>query len=160
MSDKVKCKCGKEEFITEEQFIHVCSCGEIVSNFSSQLTDEQKPKEVTYHKGNTLNDYWNILGSFPSAGGANTEYALYGTGDNGFEIFLKFQNGNPNEEVNGISNEMLLAILIDRMEGFQSGKFACKRNQDALDALREAMYSLKARTAERVEKGVEGTQEV
>lgn len=153
-------KCKSQETVVAEQFIHVCNCGELISDFSKQLTEEQKPREVTYHKGNTLNDYWNILASFPSAGGACTEYALYGTGYNGFEVFLKFQNGNPNEEVNGISNEMLLAILIDRMEGFQSGKFACDNNQVALECLKTALVALNGRTAARVSKGIEGTQEI
>ena len=46
---------------------------------------------------------------------------------------ISFQNGPIGEVgVNGITNEALLAILIDRLEGFQSSKYACEENETAL----------------------------
>lgn len=71
---------------------------------------------------------------------------------------LEFQHG-PIKEVgtNGITHEVLLAILIDRLECFQAGKFANTYNAAALDHLRKARAQLLDRTQERLDRGVEGT---
>lgn len=70
---------------------------------------------------------------------------------------IGFQNGPIKENgVNGCQNEDLLAIVIDRLEGFQSGDFACDNNEAALEFCRSALYLLEARTKERKERGVEG----
>lgn len=58
---------------------------------------------------------------------------------------------------NGISNEALLAVIIDRMRGFQSGEFKCRENAIALTHLEDAMHWLQHRTRHRVARGVEGT---
>lgn len=71
-----------------------------------------------------------------------------------------FQNGPIKEVgVNGITHESLLAILIDRLEGFQSGPYACEDNALALMQLKLALRNLQARTMRRIERGVEGTHE-
>jgi hypothetical protein len=69
-----------------------------------------------------------------------------------------FQHG-PIAEVgiNGITNEVLLAIVIDRLEGFQSGKFANSFNAEALLSVQAALDWLESRTKERESRGVEGT---
>lgn len=60
---------------------------------------------------------------------------------------LKFQDGEPKETgVNGIMNEDLLAVLIDRLKGFQSGPFSCKENEVALSKVQSALVMLKDRT--------------
>ena len=71
---------------------------------------------------------------------------------------VSFQNG-PIKEVgiNGVMNEDLIAIVIDRMRGFQSGNFACRDNALALTKLEEALMWLRNRTNEREIRGVEGT---
>lgn len=70
---------------------------------------------------------------------------------------LIFQNGPVQEfGVNGVSNEAVLAVLIDRMRGFQSGPFACRDNAIVLTHLEEAMNWLLKRTIDRVRRGVEG----
>lgn len=58
---------------------------------------------------------------------------------------------------NGITNEVLLAILIDRLRGFMSGPFPSSYTQIALTAVEDAMSALQHRTAERVTRGVAGT---
>lgn len=71
---------------------------------------------------------------------------------------ISFQNGPIKENgVNGISQETLIAVLIDRLEGFQSGDFKCHDNQVALDSLQNARLWLHKRTMDRVARGVEGT---
>jgi hypothetical protein len=70
---------------------------------------------------------------------------------------IRFQNG-PIEEngVNGVQNEDLLAIVIHRLQGFQSVQFACRENAIALTKCQEALMWLDKRTADRVTRGVEG----
>ncbi len=71
---------------------------------------------------------------------------------------ISFQNGPIKEVgVNGIHNEDLIAIVIDRMRGFQSGDYACRDNALALTKLEEALMWLRNRTNEREARGVEGT---
>lgn len=73
---------------------------------------------------------------------------------------IHFQNGPINESgVNGCTNESLLAVVIDRLEGFQAGPFACKENQVALDKIKMAMHWLHHRTIQRIDSGVEGTNQ-
>lgn len=73
---------------------------------------------------------------------------------------LNFQNGPiPEFGINGITNETLIAVLIDRLEGFQGGQYAHPYNADALTSLRSAMASLKQRTRDRLARGVEGTMQ-
>lgn len=72
--------------------------------------------------------------------------------------WTNFQNGPIKEHgVNGTSQEALIAILIDRLEGFQVGDFKCHDNQVALDALQTARLWLHKRTMDRVARNVEGT---
>jgi hypothetical protein len=74
---------------------------------------------------------------------------------------IKFQNGSILEVgINGISNESLLTVLIDRLEGFQSGSFACEENSSALFHVQSALDVLKARTLSRIARSVEGTNTI
>ena len=59
--------------------------------------------------------------------------------------------------VNGISGEALLAIVEDRLIGFQSGGYACRENAVALTKVQEAIMWLQKRTLDRMRRGVEGT---
>lgn len=111
----------------------------------------------------------------PGPGGANHLYRITGYGaetnasygervaeaDTTFETVLIFQNG-PIKEVglNGITHEALLAILIDRLHGFQNGPYANAYNAEALGALVTAQNALHRRTYDRRRQGVEGTMAV
>lgn len=73
---------------------------------------------------------------------------------------LLFQTGDPaTAGINGITNETLLAVVKDRLESFQSGKFACIENQVSLNHINAALDTLLSRTRARQARGVEGTQE-
>ncbi len=73
---------------------------------------------------------------------------------------ISFQNGPIKENgVNGAQNEDLLAIVIHRLKGFESGEFACAENADALQKCQDALLRLEDRTADRKERGVEGKNE-
>lgn len=71
---------------------------------------------------------------------------------------IEFQNGPIKEAgVNGVMDENLIAIVIDRLEGFQSGPYACQENADAKACLEAGLQHLQLRTARREARDVEGT---
>lgn len=74
---------------------------------------------------------------------------------------IKFQKG-PFKEVglNGIFHEDLLAIVINRLEHFQSSEFACEENAKAIEYLKLAIEALGSRTKRRDQAGVLGTNNV
>lgn len=125
-------------------------------------------RELTSHKLAGLNDQLlvHVLDQ-PGQGNACHEYQIRrwvtGTGDENDDIELchiKFQEGPIGEfGVNGISNESLLAVVEDRLIGFQSGQFACRENAVALTKIQEALLCLQKRTRDRLSRGVEGTNQ-
>ena len=125
-------------------------------------------RELTSHKVNGLNEALlvHVLDE-PGQGNACHEYQIRrwvtNTGDQHDDeefCVIKFQNGPIAEAgVNGISNEALLAIVEDRLLGFQSGQFACRENAVALTKIQEAMMWLQKRTLDRLRRGVEGTNQ-
>lgn len=97
----------------------------------------------------------------PGHGHANHAYDI--EGGMAVPTHLRFQNGPISADgncVNGITHEALLAVLIDRLRGFQSGPYACKANACALTHMEEALHWLQQRTIERMRRGVEGTHVV
>jgi hypothetical protein len=126
---------------------------------------------ISHHKVNGLNEAILISAQDErGSGGANHHYllALDKTGpellatrsDQIESLSIKFQNGPIKEAgYNGFTNEALLAVLIDRMEGFVNGPFNTTDNEDALANLRQAMYLLQKRTKDRLSRGVEGTHQ-
>lgn len=104
----------------------------------------------------------------PGQGGASHEYVIHwpasregideqSTPPNA-ECRISFQNG-PIKEVglNGITQEALLAIAIDRLRSFQAGPFASDYNKQALFHCEVALDWLQKRTRDRLVRGVEGT---
>lgn len=75
--------------------------------------------------------------------------------------FLYFQHGPIREVgINGLTNEVLLAVLLDRIRGFQGGPYACAENDAAITHLECALEAMNARTREREARGVEGTHAI
>ena len=71
---------------------------------------------------------------------------------------IKFQHGPVKERGrNGISEEILIAIVLDRLRSHQAGDYSCDRNQEAIELLDKAMEKLNRRTQDRKDRGVEGT---
>lgn len=133
-----------------------------------QLTDHIVP-------GDSANHQLQIdVTDQPGAGGANHRYEITGfdTESNvsrlnaeGYstrytrEIIL-FQNGPIKEVgVNGVTQEALLAIVIDRLRSFQAGPYSCEANAFALTHCEAALDNLQARTRARIARGVEGTHQ-
>lgn len=74
---------------------------------------------------------------------------------------IHFQEGPIKEcGVNGVCNEDLINMVIDRLEHFQKSEFACRENAMAITKLEEALLWLRKRTMGREQRGVEGTHTV
>lgn len=133
-------------------------------------------RRLTGHVVNPVNDKLTIdVLDAPGAGGAHHHYSIAGfdtetnpsaVGIMGFKnsfgrMPVIFQNGPiARAGVNGITHEALLAILIDRLQSFENGPYACAENARALSHLRMAQDALLARTKARMARGVEGTHAV
>jgi len=92
------------------------------------------------------------------SGGAYHEYHV--TKGRSSLCYVRFQKGPVKEfGVNGCQNEDILAIVIDRLECFQAGDYACEENARALQKIREGLDWLQYRTRERAKRGVEGKLE-
>lgn len=130
-------------------------------------------RTIEEHKVNPANDRLTItVTDEPGAGGANHRYKVSGFDLSknpsavdpeygqyaGTETEIFFQNGPINEAgVNGLTQEVLLAIVADRLRSFQAGKYACRENAIALTKIEEAQHWLQSRTRARMVRGVEGT---
>lgn len=100
-------------------------------------------REITSHKVNGLNEAIEIIAvDKPGSGGACHQYKVRVPMIDPVESHvvensrrsrsycdINFQNGPIGESgLNGISNESLLAVVEDRLKGFQSGPFSCREN--------------------------------
>ncbi|WP_321967648.1 hypothetical protein [Burkholderia cepacia] len=133
-------------------------------------------RTISDHVVNPANDKLTISAvDAPGSGGANHLYMVEGfdTASNPSDPFVKrhgqparhttilFQNGPIAEVgVNGITQEVLLAIVADRLRSFQAGPYACRENALALTKIEEAQHWLQQRPLARMRRGVEGTHTI
>ena len=112
-------------------------------------------RELTGHKGiNLLNDSLRVTVE-------DNAYYIVPTVGNAAGLLIDFHTG-PMEDGDypkGISNEVLLVILGDRLAQFQKGRLACRETAIALTKLQEAAMWLQKRTRDRQARGVEGTNQ-
>jgi hypothetical protein len=124
-------------------------------------------RPLTDHKIEGIDNQINInVLDEPGAGGACHEYLISATvllreielGTKEIKLCqISFQNGPVLEAgINGLTQEALITVCIDRLRCFQEGDFACDDNQDALSHLEAALTCLQKRTRTRLERGVEG----
>ncbi len=74
---------------------------------------------------------------------------------------INFQDGPIGEAgINGVMDENFIAIVIDRLQGFQTGPYSSRYNAIAITKLEEALMWLQKRTRDREARGVEGTHKV
>lgn len=135
----------------------------------------EQGRRITSHHVNDANKKLRIVAlDGPGPGGASHLYDISGfsTASNPSDPFTErygqpaehstvlFQNGPIKEAgVNGVTHEALLAILIDRLDAFQAGPFACDENAAAVADLRAAAAVLASRTRRRMTAGTEGTHQ-
>lgn len=130
-------------------------------------------REIVDHKTNPANDKLVVKAlDGPGAGGASHIYGVFNMelGRNSAALdtpepeedcaTIIFQCGPINEHgVNGVTQEVLLAIVADRLRSFQAGEFSCKENAAALTHVETALLWLQKRTLDRMRRGVEGTHQ-
>lgn len=124
-------------------------------------------KEITSHKINGLNESLKVVAlDEPGHGGAHHKYVIstpskplrQELANPQVHCEIDFQNGPVGEfGPNGLSNESLLAVVLDRLECFQSSEYACHENAMAKQCVETAIQWLHYRTKQRVARGVEGT---
>ena len=74
---------------------------------------------------------------------------------------ISFQNGAIKEHgINGVCNEDLIVMVLERMYYFQNSLFNCKENEQAIINLEQALMWLHKRTMDRELRGVEGTHRI
>ena len=92
----------------------------------------------------------------PGPGGVCHEY-LISQAEGPLSFFLvMFQKGpiTCDEDVNGCQIEDLIAICIDRLEGFRNGPFSCDENEEAIFCLESTLVWLEDRTADHETRGL------
>ena len=114
----------------------------------------------THHDGHGLNESIIIRTDEPDGSGAAHLYEAHIASDaDGWQIArVQFQKGPRNVEGStpGMTEAAVLAILIDRLRGFQSGPYSCRENAIQLTKLEEVLHWTKARADERAKRGVLG----
>lgn len=83
----------------------------------------------------------------------------------GTGLQITWQNGplsvdGLRKEPNGCFVETVIAAALDRIQYYQASKFNCRENALAVTKLEEALHWLNHRTANRKNRGVEGTYSV
>lgn len=128
-------------------------------------------RTIDHHRARTDETLTITVVDEPGPGGACHRYEItgYDTQRNASNIdrnghrvdqtavtILFQQGGIPDNGVNGITVEALLAICIDRLLAFQSGPYPCDENREALAHTLTALEWLKMRTFRRSHSGIEG----
>lgn len=111
---------------------------------------------VDHYDGHGLNDAISVTADEPDRHGASHHYeaVLGGT----LVATIQFQQGPRNEPSStpGATEAVVLAILIDRLRGFQSGPYPCRENAIMLTKLEECLHWTRARADARARRGVLG----
>lgn len=117
-------------------------------------------RSITTHvvSGNPVNEGITLAAiDGPGPGGASHLYTI--NPRDGAVCKINFQMGGVEDNgVNGVTNEALLAVVIDRLRSFQAGPFACDENAIALLKCQGALVWLHKRTSDRMARGVEGKE--
>jgi hypothetical protein len=123
----------------------------------------QTPRILRDHQINSFNRD-NVLVTVldgPGQGGACHHYRIHLNLAKNATLELtdiNFQNGPVKEAgVNGLTEESLIAIVLDRLRAFQRGPYSTRENACALTHFEEGLMWLQQRTINRERRGVEGT---
>lgn len=117
----------------------------------------------THHDGHGLNERLHLFAvDEPDESGASHAYLVRLDGDALRAVMsIQFQRGprKDPDSVPGCTEAVLLAVLIDRLRGFQRGPFACRENALQLTKIEEALHWTRARADARADAGVLGKLE-
>lgn len=106
-------------------------------------------RDIVAHYDGAINNKLKVAACVDGPGGAPDYYSITWE-----EHACNIQFAKAGEV--GVTNEALLAILADRLIGFQTGPFKCDENGEALHHIHKAMELLKSRTRRRMALGIEG----
>lgn len=117
---------------------------------------------TTHHDGHGLNEGCIITAGERGPGGSAHEYTVVIDQPHGQRVrplHIQFQCGPRFEEGSrtGVVSAAIYAIMIDHLEGFQSGPYPHPETQKQVDLLKECLASAKRRADERAARGVLGT---
>jgi len=73
---------------------------------------------------------------------------------------ITFQSQNPADGVNGVTDEAVAAILLDRHRAWQKDRLGTKEGARIIELLEELLRLKKQRADDRAERGVLGSQKV
>lgn len=74
---------------------------------------------------------------------------------------INFQDGGLSEVgPNGITDQALIAVVLDRVRGFNEGPYRCRENSVMITKLEEALMWDRKRADDRSMRGVEGERKV
>lgn len=124
-------------------------------------------RRLTDHQNNKFNRECVVVTTqdHPQQDGANHAYRIEvydrynGKPDQGMKAHadLIFQNGGLKEVgPNGITDQALLAIVLDRIRGFNDGPYRCRENSIIITKLEEVMMWMEKRSNDRARRNVEG----
>ena len=102
----------------------------------------------------TLNEHWFDADGNPS-GGVTQAPGLTISWQNG-----PLGRGESRREPNGAFVETVIDAARARLEFYQSTKFACRDNAEAIKCLEQALQMLHMRTTSRESRQVEGTHAI
>lgn len=120
-----------------------------------------------HHDGLGLNDLITITRDERDGGRGGAASHLYHfaigvEGDDAVGVgYLQFQRGPRDEagSVPGITDAALIAVVLDRYEGFQAGPYRCRENALVITKIEEALHWMRHRAEERKRRGVLGKNE-
>lgn len=121
-----------------------------------------KGRKLTDHRNNKFNRECIevVTNDERASDNAHHSYAIAvfdGSNQQVEQCILNFQNGGLKEVgANGITDQALIAIVLDRIRSFNDGQFRCRENSMVITKLEEAMLWMEKRSNDRARRGVEG----
>lgn len=119
-------------------------------------------RRITDHwDGHGLTEDLHIEADDPGPGGASHHYTVHFTAETDRVADIQFQRGPRKDRSStpGVVENVLLAIVIDRMRAFNAGEYRCRENALVMTHCEEALHWLKHRADERARRGVLGKAE-
>lgn len=135
------------------------------SSAKIELPATGQAREIFDHKNNEFNrKHVQVLAVDEKASdNANHRYRILVWSPSGYgerliaHCAINFQNGGLKEVgPNGITDQALIAIALDRLRSFNEGPYRCRENSIAITKLEEALLWGGKRASDRAARGVEG----
>jgi len=121
---------------------------------------------IDHHDGHGLNDEITIHHDDRDPDNGNASHHYFCKLEktiiaDGVVADIHFQHGPRDEpgSIAGVTDAVLLAIVLDRYRGFQSGPYACRENALVITKIEEALHWMKHRADARARRGVLGKNE-